>query len=129
MNRIIPVLLLLSVLSLACVLPALEQQQAPTQARSPTTTATAQPENLTELDILRSPSPTPGITCRVSTGNKAGTVNIRSGPGMSYSVISYSSEGDILTLTHPQGLTGWIEIITPAGLQGYFYAPTWCEGK
>lgn len=70
-------------------------------------------------------SPTPA-RCVVSTGYNAGTVNVRSGPGMTYSVVDVVQEGQELPLYgHP--VDGWQEVTTPALVNGWFYVIRWCK--
>ncbi len=69
-------------------------------------------------------SPTPA-RCVVSTGYQAGTVNVRSGPGMSFPVVDVVSEGQLLPL-YGQPSNGWQRVTTPALVDGYFYVSRWC---
>jgi uncharacterized protein YgiM (DUF1202 family) len=70
------------------------------------------------------PSPTPA-TCVVSTGLARGTVNVRAGAGMSYTVLWVANEGDSLYLLDAQRVDGWLHIRNSDQKTGWFYSD-WC---
>lgn len=71
------------------------------------------------------PEPTP-MRCTVATGYDYGTVNVRSGPGMSYSVVDVAQEGQVLPL-FGDPVDGWQRVTTPALVDGWFYVERWCK--
>jgi uncharacterized protein YgiM (DUF1202 family) len=115
MTRRLLVLMACVVLGLSCVVPATPAFITAVPKASAT-----------------SPPPTPVYTqtptpyCIVSTGYQAGTVNIRSGPGMEYAVIGTATEGERLVTTGQHSPAGWIAV-KKNNLIGWFYAPTWCR--
>jgi uncharacterized protein YgiM (DUF1202 family) len=71
-------------------------------------------------------SPTPAARCVVSTGLEKGTVNIRSGPGMSYTVVDYATEGEeLMTIGEP--VDGWQRVCNARLVEGWFYVERWCK--
>lgn len=85
-----------------------------------------------------SPTPAPSVTALPSaTRVKAsatpevcvvvgGTVNVRSGPGMNYSVITVVREDDrLIVLGTSQD--GWQAVMTPQNKAGYFFTRRWCK--
>lgn len=74
-------------------------------------------------------SPTPQKSCTVSTGYLDGTVNVRSGPGMQYSVVDVANEGEVMPI-YGEIVNGWQRTTTPQLVEGWFYIARWCkEGK
>lgn len=71
------------------------------------------------------PEPTPA-RCTVVTGYASGTVNVRSGPGMSYPVVDVVQEGQELPL-FGQVQDGWQRVCTPQLVEGWFYVERWCK--
>ncbi len=78
-------------------------------------------------------SPTAPAVCVVSTGWADGTVNIRSGPGMDWSVVGFAHEGDRLMLTNRAAVGGWREVTQAGqsagtfGRRGWFFVVAWCK--
>ena len=100
-------------------------------------TATTQPTITRPPTAIVTPSPTsapmgfhviatPEIMCAVSTGYPGGTVNIRSGPGMGYSVVGVASEGELLYIEEPP-VDGWSPVRAFDGRAGYFFVRDWCK--
>lgn len=112
----------------ACVVPAGGvANAAPTSSPAPTwpePTRTKAPAS-TPTATSRT-TPTPAAWCLVETGNPAGTVYIRRGPGMSYPVVGYATQGERLELTGETNPAGWAEIRQAGLLVGWFYLK-WCK--
>lgn len=73
-------------------------------------------------------TPTPPHTCQVATGQPAGVLNLRAGPGVAYPVLAWLTEGQTITPTRKGG-GGWL-LVQAAGLQGWVYSSfTTCEVK
>ena len=111
---------------LACTLPAAMAVSMPINIEIPTSTAVVTNMPTWSAPLVTTtplPSPTPQNVCVVSTGIKDGTVNIRSGPGMNYSVIGWSWEGSELPLSG-EHVDGWQKL---AAYDGWFYVKGWCK--
>lgn len=85
------------------------------QIASPT--ATAAPTGTQAPQIQPSPTPSPSpITCTVTTGYQAGTLNMRSGPGTSWAVLRVLIEAESLQVTRRGA---WLQVIDTHGARGY----------
>jgi len=86
-----------------------------TPARS---TATPQLSQLATID----PTPNP-TTCKVTTGIDRGRLNIRSGAGVSHSVIALLHEGEVLTVMHSTASLvdrgAWMYVRTSRNVKGW----------
>ncbi len=56
-------------------------------------------------------------------------VNLRSGPGTSYSVVTTLNTGDLLTLVKTEAENNWYQVKTKDGKSGYVYADYVTKGK
>jgi uncharacterized protein YgiM (DUF1202 family) len=92
---------------------------APTLTARPAATTTSAAEwrwERASAKLALMPTVTPAQRCTIKTGYPAGSLNLRDGPGMSYPVIAWLSEGDSLTIVTPgdwsyiqtTGAAGWI---------------------
>lgn len=63
------------------------------------------------------PKPTPTPTMNLQGVVKGSTVNIRSGPGTSYGVVTKAYKGDPVTMVKQQG--GWYQVTMTKGSQGW----------
>lgn len=122
------------VLALAgCTLPAgfIPLPPTPSVTPSPTRAEYTHTPKTTPAQAESSPtaSPTPPAFCLVETGLPAGTVYIRRGPGMSFPVVGYATQGERLELTGNTDPAGWAEVRTAGGVMGWFYVPAWCANK
>lgn len=115
----------------ACKMPAGGGAASPTSSPTPTRAEYTQPpqNTPTRAESTRAPSPTPPAWCLVETGGTAGTVYIRRGPGMSFPVVGYATQGERLELTGHTDPAGWAEVRTAGGVMGWFYVPAWCANK
>lgn len=114
----------------ACKMPAGGGAASPTSSPTPTRAEYTQPPQTTptRAESVPTPSPTPAF-CLVETGQPAGTVYIRRGPGMSFPVVGYTIQGERLELTGHTDPAGWAEVRTAGGVMGWFYVPAWCANK
>lgn len=109
---------LLSVVGVVRNYPTASATPTPQPAKSPSPSPSAKP------NPSATPAPRPTAThpaCTVTTGSRRGTVNIRSGPGMTYPVIGYAVEGQQLEIIEALP-SGWAKIET-----GYFFIERWCK--
>lgn len=124
--RVLMLVILAGLVSLACWLP-------PAAAAPPSTPTLTMADILARAELTPTPdrlpasSPTTAAICQVQTGYPTGTVNVRGGAGMGYSVLAVVEEGAELQLTGRNDPAGWAEVITPGGLTGWFYTPKWCK--
>ena len=58
-------------------------------------------------------------TATVSTG----ALNVRSGPGVGFGVLTSVYRGTFLTMTARDSAARWVKVITPSGVQGWVSAP------
>lgn len=70
---------------------------------------------LNSLPVAGTPS-APGTATGVVT---LGALNVRSGPGMEYEVITHLFEGQKVTLLGRTPSTGWVKVRLPAGSEGW----------
>lgn len=99
-------LVLLVLTGMSC---GLWQPYGAMQAPMPTRLPTPPIQSPTRLPT-HTPSPTP-LTCTVFTGAPGGSLNLRSGPGTSYSVLVVLTEGQAVTVL-PGVSENWIQIQT-----------------
>jgi uncharacterized protein YgiM (DUF1202 family) len=94
------------------------------------------PSVTTTLKATETPTSTPtlleGKVCHVATGVDAGNLNLRTGPGTSYPVITILTEGETLTVLSPRvagaGSPGsWSKVARADGTQGYINS-IYCKG-
>lgn len=113
----------------ACKMQAGSVAPSPTSSPTPTRAEyTKTPTNTpARAESTHTPSPTPLAWCLVETGSTAGMVYIRRGPGMSFPVIGYATQGERLELTGKADPAGWAEIKQAGRLVGWFYVLTWCK--
>lgn len=76
---------------------------------------------VTEGSVSPSPAPSPvpaatPETCKVSTGDPAGRLNMRVGTGMSYAVVRVLNDGEPLTVIADGS---WLEVKDAQGNHGY----------
>lgn len=86
------------------------------QAQQPTSTQVA--------------SPTPSATCRVRTNVAQGQLNLRSGPGVQYSVLAVLSEGETLSDESASSSVwhkDWLYVKTQYGRTGWVNS-NYCGG-
>lgn len=99
---------------------------------TPTITPTARPTSTRVLQLTPTirQVPTLSPTCTVRTGLPAGTVNLRTGAGVSHGVVRVIREGEILTLAphEAQRSAGeviqravWLKVIDAKGRRGFIY--------
>lgn len=124
-QRYLPFILLF-LASLACIAPA--DLIRATATPSPTLSAASTPTVAQVRAAHSTETPYPTSTpawCTVTTGLPSGTVNVRSGPGMQYSVVDVAHEGESLLLG-AEYISGWQRVTTPRLVDGYFYEK-WCK--
>jgi len=102
MRRALLSLLIVVLLGACSPYADIDPSKTPTTSPTPSRTATA--------EVIHLETPTPTLTtCTVKTGVPAGNLNIRTGAGTSYAVISLLQEGQVLTLTGDKR-GAWIEV-------------------
>lgn len=114
------------VLLTACSLPPVSGQAptgttSPTPAPSVTDAPTAQPVQQEQAETR----PTAQI-CTVETGYENGTVNVRAGAGMQYTVVDVVTQGEQLIVIGPV-IDGWQHVTTQKLVEGWFYVEGWCK--
>ncbi len=74
---------------------------------------------ISSLPVVAAPSP-PGVTptAVVTTG----ALNVRSGPGVGYSVVAWVQQGQTLTLLGRNANNSWVQVRTPASQTGWVNA-------
>lgn len=112
-------LLIIVIAMLSGCAPAVQAQPENTVTPTVATTATLSP-TLTQV-----PSVTPAI-CTVSTGLSTGTVNVRQGPGMNFTVVDWVSEGEQIILSDKRE-GNWQAVTTPRLVHGWFFTVRWCK--
>jgi len=110
MKRYTPffILALLGVLAMACITSA----SLASYGINVDTLATPSP-----VTISLPPTPEKVTTSLPFCTVTAKALNLRAGPGTSYSVIDWLRAGDVLTVTQDRG--GWLQVIDPSGAAGW----------
>ena len=103
-----PVFILLPLLLLACTLTTQHAVMSPTSL----------PEQTTAASPTQTLTPTP-LMCQVKTGMEAGALNLRTCGSIDCPIASVLHEGESLTQTRPQAVSGWIAVRTASGLTGW----------
>lgn len=49
-------------------------------------------------------------------------LNVRSGPGISYNILTVTTRNTVVTMTHRNAAATWVRVILPSGLQGWVSA-------
>lgn len=128
--KIVYILAALALSLAACAVPAGNLAPTPSPSPSPSPSVTPSPAPGVTPSVTPSPGVTPSpapASCLVETGQPAGTVYIRSGPGMSWPVSGYATQGERLELTGRTDPAGWAEVRQESGLAGWFYVIRWCK--
>ena len=91
-------------------------------AALPVSTETPTRSTATATKIHTTATPRPRV-CTVRTGVPAGNLNIRSGPGVSHSVIALLHEGEVLTVMHSTASLvergAWMYVRTSRNIKGW----------
>jgi N-acetylmuramoyl-L-alanine amidase len=81
--------------------------------------------NITNLPILDSSSPTATTTPAPTTGTaviNTGALNVRSGPGAGYGILTVTYQGHVVTLLGRISNSSWVKIRTSANVEGWVNA-------
>lgn len=108
---------LIAAIALGMLLTSCDPYQGLSVSPTPTTAAPATSTAAIPIPSIN-PSPAP-VLCIVRTGIDAGNLNIRTGAGVTFEVITTLSEGQVLTLNDRSPRGDWIQVTTSDGITGW----------
>jgi hypothetical protein len=94
----------------------------PSNTPVPTATASDTPVPTATATDTPSPSPTPKLITVIVVTSPDPSVNIRSGPGTSFDIVTTASPGDVFQVIDENDDGSWIHFMLPDGREGWIAA-------
>ena len=91
----------------------------PTNTPEPTATATALPSDTPQPTATPSPTATPKLITVIVVTAPDGSVNVRTGPGTTFNVVTTVNTGDVFQVIGENDSGAWIHFLLPDGREGW----------
>jgi hypothetical protein len=99
--------------------PASTETTVPTDTPQPTATTSNTATATATATNTPSPSPTPKLITVIVVTAPGGSVNVRTGPGTTYNVVTTVNTGDVFLMIAENDGGAWINFLLPDGREGW----------